>query len=49
MVMLVLNADDNFFLAYIKKLAVKNNLKVISFGIKSKKSSIKLSSIKRKG
>ena len=45
---IVLNADDNFFRLH-KKLAFKRNLKVISFGIKNNKSSIKFSSIKKKG
>ena len=42
----VLNADDNFFKLH-KKLALKNNLKVISFGVKSKKSDVKFVNIKR--
>ena len=41
---IVLNADDNFFRLH-KKLALKNNLKVISFGIKNKKSNIKFVNI----
>jgi MurE/MurF fusion protein len=41
----VLNIDDNFFELH-KKIAHKKNLKVISFGIKSNKANIKLSSIK---
>ena len=45
---IILNADDNFFRLH-KKLAFKRNLKVISFGIKNNKSSIKFSSIKKKG
>ena len=44
----VLNADDNFFKLH-KKLALKNNLKVISFGIKSQKSDVKFLNIKREG
>ena len=44
----VLNADRCSFSLH-KKLALKNNLKVVSFGIKSNKSSIKLSSIKKEG
>ena len=44
---IILNADDNFFRLH-KKLAFKRNLKVISFGIKNNKSSIKFSSIKKK-
>ena len=42
----VLNADDGFF-KFHKKLALKNKLKVITFGIKNKKSNVKLISIKR--
>ena len=42
----VLNADDNFFNLH-QKLAFKNNLKVISFGIYNNKSSIKLLNIKK--
>ena len=38
---IVLNADDNFF-KFHKKIALKNNLNVISFGIKNKKSDFKL-------
>ena len=45
---IVLNADDNFFRLH-KKIAFERNLKVISFGIKNNKSSIKFSSIKKKG
>ena len=44
----VLNTDDNFFELH-KKIAYKKNLKVISFGIKSNKADIKLSSIKPLG
>ena len=44
----VLNTDDNFFELH-KKIAYKKNLKVISFGIKSNKANIKLSSIKPLG
>ena len=36
---IVLNADDRFFKLH-KKIAFKKNLKVISFGIKNKKSNI---------
>jgi len=43
----VLNADDNFFGLH-KEIAHKNNLKIISFGIKSIKSDIKLTSIKKR-
>ncbi len=42
---IVLNADDRFFKLH-KKIANENNLKVISFGIKSQKSDIKLINIK---
>ncbi len=45
---IVLNADDNFFRLH-KRLALKNNLKVISFGIKNKKSNIKFIDIKKIG
>ena len=44
----ILNADDNFFKLH-KKIAFKRNLRVISFGIKSKKSDIKFININRKG
>ena len=37
------------FLACIEKLALQNNLKIVSFGIKSDKSIIKLLNIKREG
>ena len=36
------------FLNFIKKIAYKNNLKVISFGIKNRISDIKLIEIKKK-
>ena len=42
----VLNADDFFFKLH-KKLALKNNLKVISFGIKNKQSNIKFINIRK--
>jgi len=42
----VLNADDNFF-NFHKKIALKKNLKILSFSIKNKKSNIKLISIKK--
>ena len=45
---IVLNADDNFFILH-KKIAIKKNLKIFSFGIKNKKSNIKLISIKKSG
>ena len=41
---LILNADDNFF-EHHKRKALKRNLKVISFGIDNKNSSIKLEKI----
>ena len=44
----VLNADDNFFNLH-KRIAIKNNLKFISFGIKNKNSSVKFLDIKNKG
>ena len=43
----VLNADD-FFFEFHKKIALKNNLKVISFGLKNQKSNIKFMDIYRK-
>ena len=45
---IILNADDNFFIFY-KKIAAKRNLKILSFGIKSKKANVKLISIKKIG
>ena len=45
---IILNADDNFFILH-KKIAIKKNLKILSFGIKNKSSNIKLVSIKRVG
>ena len=44
----ILNADDNFFTLH-KKIAAKKNLKILSFGIKSKNSNVKLLSIKKIG
>ncbi len=44
----VLNADDKFFKLH-KKIALKNNLRLLSFGIKNQKSDIKLSKIKKNG
>ena len=44
----VLNADDSFFELH-KKIAHKNNLKVISFGVKSNKAKIKFINIKKFG
>ena len=43
---IVLNADDDFFMLH-KKIALKKNVKVISFGIKNQKADIKLINIKR--
>ncbi|MDC3207716.1 UDP-N-acetylmuramoyl-L-alanyl-D-glutamate--2,6-diaminopimelate ligase [Candidatus Pelagibacter sp.] len=43
---IVLNADDNFFRLH-KQLALKNNLKIISFGMKNEKSNIKFINIKK--
>jgi len=42
----VLNADDSFFKLH-KKIAENNNIKVISFGIKTKKANVKLFNIKK--
>ena len=44
---IILNADDNFYKLH-KKIADKKKLNIISFGIKNKKSDIKLLNIKRK-
>merc|ERR1711991_438989 len=43
----VLNADDSFFKLH-KEKALSKNLKVISFGIKNKKSDIKFTNINKK-
>ena len=43
---IVLNADDNFFKLH-KKIALQNNIKVISFGVKNKKADIKFFKIKK--
>ena len=43
---IILNADDNFFWLH-KKLAIKRNLKILSFGIRNKNSNIKLLNIKK--
>jgi len=43
---IVLNADDGFFKLH-KKIASKNNINVISFGIKNKKANVKLLNIKK--
>ena len=45
---IILNADDNFFTLH-KKMAFKKNLKILSFGLKSKNSNVKLLSIKKIG
>jgi murE/murF fusion protein len=45
---IVLNADDNFFTLH-RKIAIKKNLKILSFSIKSKKADAKLISIKKVG
>mgnify|MGYP003337046066 CR=1 FL=1 len=42
----VLNADDSFFKLH-KKIALNNNINVISFGIKSKKANVQLLNIKK--
>ena len=43
---IILNRDDNFY-NYHKSLAHKKKLKVISFGIKDKSSSVKLTKVKK--
>ena len=43
---IILNADDNFFNMH-KKIAIKKNLKILSFGIRNKNSNIKLINIKK--
>ena len=45
---IILNADDNFFKLH-KKIAQKNNLNIISFGIKNKKSDFKFLNDKKLG
>ncbi len=45
---IVLNADDNFFRLHTK-IAIRNKVKVISFGINSIRSNIKLINIKKIG
>ena len=42
----ILNADDNFY-ELLKKKAFKNNLKIISFGIKNKNSNVKFLNTKK--
>ncbi|WP_440697755.1 UDP-N-acetylmuramoyl-L-alanyl-D-glutamate--2,6-diaminopimelate ligase [Candidatus Pelagibacter sp. HIMB1709] len=44
----ILNADDKFF-KFHKKISQKENLKVISFGIKNSKADVKLLNIKKFG
>ena len=44
---IILNADDNFF-SFHKKIVIKNNLKLVSFGIKNKQSNIRFLDIKKK-
>jgi MurE/MurF fusion protein len=44
----VLNADDDFF-NFHKKIALKKNLKVLSFSIKRKNSNVKFINIKKSG
>ena len=44
----VLNADDKFFKLH-KRIAKKNNLNIVSFGIQNPSSDIKLINLKRKG
>ncbi len=44
---IILNADDSYF-NFLKKIAKKRNLKVISFGINNRLSNIKLLKIKKK-
>jgi UDP-N-acetylmuramyl pentapeptide synthase len=43
---IILNIDDNFY-NYHKKIALKKKLKVISFGIKNKSSTVRLIKIKK--
>ena len=44
----ILNADDDFFVLH-KKIAMRKNLKILSFGIKNKNSNIKLLNQKKIG
>ena len=44
---IILNADDNFFSMH-KKIAIRKNLKILSFGIRNKNSNIKLINIKKR-
>ena len=44
----ILNADDDFFVLH-KKIAMRKNLKILSFGIKNKDSNIKLLNQKKIG
>jgi len=45
---IILNADDSFFRLH-QTIAFKKNLKVISFGIKAKKSNVNLKNVNRSG
>jgi MurE/MurF fusion protein len=45
---IVLNADDHFF-NFHKKIALKKNIKILSFSIKKKNTNVKLISIKKIG
>jgi MurE/MurF fusion protein len=45
---IILNADDNYFTLH-KKIAEQKNIKILSFGIKSQKSNVKLTSIQKVG
>ena len=45
---IILNADDSFFTLH-KKIAEQKNIKILSFGIKSKKSNVRLISIRKVG
>jgi MurE/MurF fusion protein len=45
---IVLNADDHFF-NFHKKIALKKNLKILSFSIKRKNSNVKLINVKKIG
>ena len=45
---IILNADDNFFSLH-KRIAIKKKIKILSFSVKNKDSSIKLISIQKVG
>ncbi len=45
---IILNKDDNFF-NLLKKISLKKSIKIISFGIKNKKSDIQFDNIKKDG